>query len=88
MKFAMEGAQHNGEFFTPPSLVQTIVNIIEPEHGVVFDPAAQAPCLSNRAISSSAWAGDKPSRHVLRPGEDGHNHPPGQNEPRGPWVGG
>ncbi len=39
MKFAMQGAQDNGEFFTPPSLVQTIVNIIEPDHGTVFDPA-------------------------------------------------
>jgi|SRR4051812_8403232 type I restriction enzyme M protein len=39
MKFAMQGAQDNGEFFTPPSLVQTIVNVIEPEHGIVFDPA-------------------------------------------------
>jgi len=39
MKFAIQGAQDNGEFFTPPSLVQTIVNVIEPDHGVVFDPA-------------------------------------------------
>jgi type I restriction enzyme M protein len=39
MKFAMQGAQDNGEFFTPPSLVQAIVNVIEPDHGVVFDPA-------------------------------------------------
>ncbi len=39
MKFAMQGAQDNGEFFTPPSLVQTIVNVIEPTHGIVFDPA-------------------------------------------------
>jgi type I restriction enzyme M protein len=39
MKFAMQGAQDAGEFFTPPSLVQTIVNVIEPEHGTVFDPA-------------------------------------------------
>jgi type I restriction enzyme M protein len=39
MKFAMQGAQINGEFFTPPSLVQTIVNVIEPDHGLVFDPA-------------------------------------------------
>jgi type I restriction enzyme M protein len=38
-KFAMTGAQEGGEFFTPMSLVQTIVNIIEPDHGVVFDPA-------------------------------------------------
>ncbi len=39
MKFAMQGAQDSGEFFTPPSLVQTIVNVIEPDHGIVFDPA-------------------------------------------------
>jgi type I restriction enzyme M protein len=39
MKFAMQGAQDSGEFFTPPSLVQTIVNVIEPDHGTVFDPA-------------------------------------------------
>src|SRR6266566_4219864 len=39
MKFAMQGAQDNGEFFTPSSLVQTIVNVIEPDHGTVFDPA-------------------------------------------------
>jgi type I restriction enzyme M protein len=40
MKFAMQGAQDNGEFFTPPSIVQTIVNVIEPDHGIVFDPAS------------------------------------------------
>jgi type I restriction enzyme M protein len=39
MKFAMQGAQDNGEFFTPPSLVQAIVNVIEPDHGIVLDPA-------------------------------------------------
>lgn len=39
-KFAMTGAQEGGEFFTPMSLVQTIVNIIEPDHGTVLDPAS------------------------------------------------
>ena len=39
MKFAIQGAQDNGEFFTPPSIVQMMVNVIEPDHGVVFDPA-------------------------------------------------
>ena len=38
-KFAMTGAQEGGEFFTPMSLVQTIVNVIEPDHGIIFDPA-------------------------------------------------
>ena len=38
-KFAMSGAQEGGEFFTPPSLVRVIVNVIEPDHGLVLDPA-------------------------------------------------
>ena len=38
-KFAQTGAQEGGEFFTPPSLVRLIVNIIEPDRGTVFDPA-------------------------------------------------
>lgn len=37
--FAMSGAQEGGEYFTPPSLVNTIVNLIEPDHGTVLDPA-------------------------------------------------
>jgi len=41
MKFSMSGAgaQEGGEFFTPPSLVQMIVNFIEPYHGIIHDPA-------------------------------------------------
>lgn len=38
-QFAMSGAQEGGEFFTPPSLVRMIVNVIEPDHGIVLDPA-------------------------------------------------
>ncbi|MBP4067450.1 N-6 DNA methylase [Aeromonas sp. MaB10011B] len=38
-KFAITGAQEGGEFFTPPSLVRMIVNVIEPDHGLVLDPA-------------------------------------------------
>ncbi|WP_282783256.1 type I restriction-modification system subunit M, partial [Phaeodactylibacter xiamenensis] len=41
MKFSMQGAgaQEGGEFFTPPSLVNLIVNFIQPDHGVIHDPA-------------------------------------------------
>jgi len=41
MKFSMQGAgaQEGGEFFTPPSLVQLIVNFIQPNHGIIHDPA-------------------------------------------------
>ena len=38
-KFSIQKAHDNGEFFTPSSIVQTIVNVIEPDHGTVFDPA-------------------------------------------------
>jgi type I restriction enzyme M protein len=38
-EFSKQGAHDNGEFFTPPSLVQTIVNVIEPDHGIILDPA-------------------------------------------------
>ncbi|MEZ4614716.1 MAG: N-6 DNA methylase [Caldilineaceae bacterium] len=39
MKFAMQQAQDDEEFFTPVSLVELIVSIIEPEIGIIFDPA-------------------------------------------------
>ena len=39
-QFADQKAHDNGEFFTPVSLVQMIVNVIEPDHGKVLDPAS------------------------------------------------
>lgn len=41
MKFSMQGAgaQEGGEFFTPPSLVNLIINFIQPNHGIIHDPA-------------------------------------------------
>lgn len=38
-EFSIQKAHDNGEFFTPSSIVQMIVNVIEPDHGKVFDPA-------------------------------------------------
>lgn len=38
-EFSKQRAHDNGEFFTPPSIVQTIVNVIEPNHGIILDPA-------------------------------------------------
>jgi len=38
-EFSIQKAHDNGEFFTPSSLVQMIVNVIEPDHGTVLDPA-------------------------------------------------
>ena len=38
-QFADQKAHDGGEFFTPVALVQTIVKVIEPDHGRVLDPA-------------------------------------------------
>ena len=38
-KFAMTEGQKGGEFFTPTSLVKLIVEVIEPFHGRILDPA-------------------------------------------------
>jgi type I restriction enzyme M protein len=38
-KFAMSEGQKGGEFFTPTSLVKLIVEILEPFHGYILDPA-------------------------------------------------
>lgn len=38
-KFAMKEGQKGGEFFTPTSIVKLIVEVIEPFHGTIYDPA-------------------------------------------------
>lgn len=38
-EFARAEGQKGGEFFTPPSIVKLLVEIIEPYHGKIFDPA-------------------------------------------------
>ncbi len=38
-KFAMAEGQQGGEFFTPTPIVKLIVEIMEPYHGRIFDPA-------------------------------------------------
>jgi type I restriction enzyme M protein len=37
-KFAMEGGQKGGEFYTPKSVVELLVEILEPYEGRIFDP--------------------------------------------------
>ena len=55
-KFSIQKAHDNGEFFTPFSLVQTIVNVIEPDHGIVFDPALGS---AGMAVQSSHFIEDR-----------------------------
>ncbi len=62
-KFSIQKAHDNGEFFTPSSLVQMIVNVIEPNHGTVFDPA----CGSGGMFVQTSPSSSTPA--VTRPRE-------------------
>lgn len=62
-KFALAEGQGAGEFFTPMSIVRLIVEIIEPFHGRIFDPA----CGSGGMFVHSAHF---VARHRRSPGEE------------------
>ncbi|MGI8412680.1 MAG: HsdM family class I SAM-dependent methyltransferase, partial [Solirubrobacteraceae bacterium] len=62
-KFALAEGQGAGEFFTPMSIVRLIVEIIEPFHGRIFDPA----CGSGGMFVQSAHFVE---RHQRSPGDE------------------
>ena len=62
-KFAMKEGQKGGEFFTPTSIVRLIVEIMEPFHGKIFDPA----CGSGGMFVQS---GKFITRHRKNPGSE------------------
>ena len=68
-EFSKQRAHDNGEFFTPPSIVQTIVNVIEPDHGVVLDPAAGS---GGMFVQSSYFIEDKGAEPMKRVTFYGH----------------
>ncbi len=85
-KFSIQKAHDNGEFFTPSSIVQTIVNVIEPDHGIVFDPACGS---GGMFVQSSHFieheGGDTAQRvSILRAGEEPRHHSHRENEPGRP----
>ena len=61
--FAMSEGQKGGEFFTPTSLVKLIVEVIEPYHGRIFDPA----CGSGGMFVQSARFVEE---HKKNPGDE------------------
>ncbi len=69
-KFAMTGAQEGGEFFTPFSLVNTIVNVIEPDHGIVLDPAAGSAGMFVQTGYFIESEGLKPAERVTFYGQE------------------
>lgn len=62
-KFAMAEGQRGGEFFTPTSLVKLIVEVMEPFHGKILDPA----CGSGGMFVQSA---DFVRRHQRNPSHE------------------
>lgn len=62
-KFAMSEGKKGGEFFTPTSIVRLIVDVIEPFHGRIFDPA----CGSGGMFVQSAKFVE---RHKKRPSSE------------------
>ena len=58
-KFALAEGQGGGEFFTPPSVVRLMVEIIEPHEGRVLDPA----CGSGGMFVQSARFIEERQRH-------------------------
>ena len=61
--FAFAEGQKGGEFFTPTSIVRLIVEILEPFHGKIYDPA----CGSGGMFVQSAHFVE---RHRQDPGEE------------------
>jgi type I restriction enzyme M protein len=62
-EFAMQEMQKGGEFYTPASIVRLIVEIIEPYHGRILDPA----CGSGGMFVHSA---DFVREHQHEPGKE------------------
>lgn len=83
-QFADQKAHDGGEFFTPVSLVQMIVNIIEPDHGKVLDPACGS---GERAFHRERPLQPYGACDVLRHGEESDHHPARKDELGGSRVG-
>ncbi|HKD81212.1 MAG TPA: N-6 DNA methylase [Candidatus Angelobacter sp.] len=72
-KFSIQKAHDNGEFFTPSSLVQMIVNVIEPDHGTVFDPACGSGGMFVQSSHFIEHEGEDASKRVVFYGQEKNN---------------
>jgi type I restriction enzyme M protein len=69
-KFSIQKAHDNGEFFTPSSIVQMIVNVIEPNHGKVFDPACGSGGMFVQSSHFIEQAGGDTAKKVVFYGQE------------------
>jgi type I restriction enzyme M protein len=70
LKFAMARAQDEGEFFTPPALTQLITYVIEPDHGILWDPAFGAGDMFVQSGHFVEQAGRTPQEAITFYGQE------------------
>ena len=68
--FAQAEGRLGGEFFTPQSIVRLIVNVIEPYHGKVFDPACGSGGMFVHCAKFVARHEGSPSRELSVYGQE------------------
>jgi type I restriction-modification system DNA methylase subunit len=73
-KFSIQKAHDNGEFFTPSSLATMIVNVIEPNHGIVFDPACGSGGMFVQSSHFIEHEGGDTAKKVVFYGQEKNTH--------------
>lgn len=69
-KFAMAEGQRGGEFFTPTSLVKLIVEVIEPFHGRILDPACGSAGMFVQSANFVKRHKKNPSSEIMLYGQE------------------
>ncbi len=69
-KFAMAEGQRGGEFFTPTSLVKLIVEVIEPYHGRILDPACGSAGMFVQSANFVKKHQRNPSAEIMLYGQE------------------
>lgn len=69
-KFAMSEGQKGGEFFTPTSVVKLIVEILEPYHGRIYDPACGSGGMFVQSASFVARHRKNPNAEISIYGQE------------------
>jgi type I restriction enzyme M protein len=64
-QFADQKAHDGGEFFTPISIVSLIAHVIDPDHGVILDPACGSGGMFVQSARTVEEHGDSPTEKLL-----------------------
>jgi type I restriction enzyme M protein len=69
-KFAMSEGQKGGEFFTPTPIVKLIAEVIEPYHGLIYDPACGSGGMFVQSAAFVERHQQDPSREISIYGQE------------------